>query len=86
MTDDEKMAADKEAVKAMIGAMTAMEGAQRRIKSLEAALKGADYILDLIQRNIGEKLKMDTHRDGMWRPTTIHQAAQEYRDMIKKVL
>lgn len=41
MTDEERIAKDKEAVAKMIGAKSAMEAAQRRIELLEKALHNA---------------------------------------------
>lgn len=86
MTDEDKAAAEKDAVKSMIGAMTAMQGAQERIRRLEEALKACDYMFDMVQRGVGENLKIDIYRDGGWKVTGIHAAIQDRRDMIKKVL
>lgn len=56
MTEEERIAKDKEAVARMIGAKSAMEAAQRRIETLEKALTTAcqngDSLLDYISDSV----------------------------------
>ena len=86
MTEEERIAKEKEDVLQLATAMTAMQSALQRIRLLEEKLKHADNSFDLLQRHLGEKLMIEWYRDGGWKPTFAHKAIQDVRDGIKKVL
>jgi hypothetical protein len=86
MTEDERIAKEKEDVLQLAAAMSTMQAALNRIRLLEQQLKIADNAFDLLQRNLGEKLMIEWYRDGGWKSTYLHKAIQDTRDNIKKVL
>jgi len=86
LTEEERIAKEKEDVLQLATAMTAMQSALQRIRLLEDKLKHCDQTFDLLQRQFGEKLMIEFYRDGVWKPTFAHKAIQDVRDGIKKVL
>lgn len=86
MTEEERRAKEQQDVLQLSTAMSAMQGALQRIRTLEEKLKHADSAFELLQRHLGEKLMIEWYRDGGWKPTFAHKAIQDVRDNIKKVL
>lgn len=86
MTEEQRIEQEKDDVKSLAGAMSAMQGALNRIRVLEERLKHADNTFEILQRNLGEKLMIEWYRDGGWKPTFAHKAIQDTRDAIRKVL
>lgn len=86
MTEEERIAKEKEDVLQLATAMTAMQSALQRIRLLEEKLKHADNALEHLQRTFGERVMIEWYRDGGWKPTFAHKAIQDVRDGIKKVL
>lgn len=86
MTEDERRAKEQQDVLQLSTAMSAMQGALQRIRTLEEKLKHADSTFELLQRHLGEKLMIEWYRDGGWKPTFAYKAIQDVRDGIKKVL
>ena len=86
MTEEERHAKEQQDVLQLSTAMSAMQGALQRIRTLEEKLKHADNAFELLQRHLGEKLMIEWYRDGGWKPTFAYRAIQDVRDGIKKVL
>lgn len=86
MTEEERIAREKEDVLQLATAMTAMQSALQRIRLLEEKLKHTDNVFEILQRQFGERLMIEWYRDGGWKPTFVHKAIQDTRDGIKKVL
>lgn len=86
MTDEERLAKEKADVLHLATAMSAMDGALRRIRELERQLEYCDRTFEALQSNLGEKLMISSYREGQWRPTPIHKVIQSIREDIKKVL
>ena len=86
MTEEERIAKEKEDVLQLATAMSTMQSALQRIRLLEDKLKHADNAFEMLQRSFGEKLMIEWYRDGGWKPTFAHKAIQDVRDNIKKVL
>lgn len=86
MTEEERIAKEKEDVLQLATAMSTMQSALQRIRLLEDKLKHADNAFEILQRSFGEKLMIEWYRDGGWKPTFAHKAIQDVRDNIKKVL
>jgi len=86
LTEEQRVEKEKEDVKNLAGAMSAMQGALNRIRLLEQQLKMADNAFELLQRNLGDRLMIEWYRDGGWKPTFAFKAIQDTRDSIRKVL
>lgn len=86
MTEEERIAKEKEDVLQLATAMSTMQSALQRIRLLEDKLKHADNAFGMLQRSFGEKLMIEWYRDDGWKPTFAHKAIQDVRDNIKKVL
>lgn len=86
MTEEERIAKEKEDVLQLATAMSAMQSALQRIRLLEDKLKHCDQTFEALQRQFGERLMIEWYRESGWKPTFAHKAIQEVRDGIKKVL
>lgn len=84
---EEQIAKDKEAVKAMTGAKSAMEAALRRIDLLEMTLKSVIRQSDVLSEAFGEKVQLDIwHQGGEFKPVKVSKLFEKIRNDIKAVL
>jgi len=85
---EEQIAKDKEAVARMIGAKTAMEAAQRRIETLEYALKSLRFQCENVGKAFGEAAHFNVydHKAQQWGVRKARDIFAEIDATIGKVL
>ncbi|PRD42080.1 hypothetical protein C5748_18160 [Phyllobacterium phragmitis] len=83
---EEQIAKDKEAVKAMIGAKSAMEAAQRRIELLESRLKSVRSDCEYVARALGEGAHFRIYHANDWRVRSVKEIFNDIDNTIKAVL
>lgn len=85
--NEEQIAKDKEAVKAMTGAKNNMEAALRRIERLENTLRSVAGQSKTLSEAFGKKAYLDVYqRDGTYKPARICDLFERIDNDIKAVL
>lgn len=83
---EEQIAKDKEAVARMIGAKAAMEAAQRRIETLEGALKSVRQRCDCVSKAFGEAAHFNVYHQTNWQVRSAKDIFRDIDNVIKAVL
>lgn len=90
MTDitksEEQIAKDKEAVARMIGAKAAMEAAQRRIETLETALKSTRNQCERVAAAFGDAAHFNVYHGTGWAVRSAKDIFRDIDNTIKAVL
>lgn len=85
--NEEQIAKDKEAVKAMTGARNNMEAALRRIERLEMTLKSVLGQSKVLSEAFGDKVQLDIwHQGGEYKPVHVRKLFAKIENDIKAVL
>lgn len=83
---EEQIAKDKEAVARMIGAKSAMEAAQRRIETLEGALRNVRIRADSVAKAFGDAAHFNVYHDQGWKVRSAKDIFGDIDRVIKAVL
>lgn len=86
ITNEERIARDKEAVAKLIGAREAMAASLRRITDLETILRHTQVRLNSLAGNVGEGLFYQVIENGSYKAVSLKGELCNWSNAITKVL